>query len=1209
MSHNKRNRWWMLAGLTALTTTVLVVAPTGWVSAGIGENHSAGLWSVEVPSNDDWPQAESITGEGAFAFDNTGATTDGPPHELCATDDDGQETTHDVWYCWTATCDGTVTIDTCESTTVDTKMFVYDGCDAAPTDANMIECSEDACVYQSRLSFEAVEGQQYLIRIGVHPSLGGGSGAFNLACGVEVEPPCAHENEQCLRRDGWGGYRSGRGELLVADDFIPDADGSITGLCWWGTYFDGEGRCLPESTDAFKVAYYEDAGGVPGARIAGPFRQDDGSLTVAGPVRTGGMILDELFEYEYAAVHEPVSVSADECYWVEISNSGSAACAWYWEASAPGDRLAWQVRPYSDPPAYDEGEVLPDDLAFCFDFTEADSAVCIAPPANDDCAAAVPVYEGATWFDTTGATTDGPEEPECQFALDDPVIGQDVWFWYHAADSGTAALTLCDSLYDTKMAVYESQACPPTGEPCACNDDGCPGDWYLGSRFVFPVENGGSYLLRIGGYGEAMGQGTMVLTLNDPDCNANGLPDSWDIMDNTSADEDANGVPDECEVAVLYVDAEARGLEYGTSWEHAYRDLTPALEVAGAPDTVAAEIRVAGGTYRPSSFGFDHQEATFQMATGLALLGGFAGSANPEDPNERDVALYETILSGDLDGDGTPMVSDCCRAHEGTGCDYSECEAAVCNYRPECCEVEWDGDCAEYAAEYCGTTCNDEDCENSYHVVTAIECDATAVLDGFTVAHGYANGSSPDSYGGGIYIERGAPTVTNCMLIFNGAAGYGAGMFIAEGSPVITGCLASGNVAWEAGGGAIACQHSAAVFSNCIVTHNAGGDGGGFHCSGGSPTIRNCEITDNTADHHGGGFALYASGAVITNCTISRNIAHDGGALYCLAGPPVVTNCILWGNVPDELDFLGDPQITATYTDIAGGWAGEGNIDADPLFVDPEVGDFHLSADSPCINHGNNDAPGLPEEDFEGQARVQHCRVDMGADESPYFFDCNENGAADACDIAEGISTDINGNGVPDECECLDNPVFVPSPPDGVVDARRPHPPDSTTPCFGFGMPGDSATPIVIDLGLVAGAGDLSCWSLCETPDMSQSACGSNSITAVIDNGDGTYTLELHHGIQAGAVTTIQFNGGDYVEYTHHPGNVDGSPVANANDIVELLECLEDPGECEVWETDIDVSGTSDAEDIIDLIDLLNGDGSYEPWVRTPLPTNDGSCP
>ena len=55
-----------------------------------------------------------------------------------------------------------------------------------------------------------------------------------------------------------------------------------------------------------------------------------------------------------------------------------------------------------------------------------------------------------------------------------------------------------------------------------------------------------------------------------------------------------------------------------------------------------------------------------------------------------------------------------------------------------------------------------------------------------------------------------------------------------------------------------------------------------------------------------------------------------------------------------------------TYTDIEGGWEGEGNIDTDPLFIDPENDDFHIGDYSPCIDRGTDE--GTPEFDFDEQA-------------------------------------------------------------------------------------------------------------------------------------------------------------------------------------------------------------------------------------------------
>jgi hypothetical protein len=107
--------------------------------------------------------------------------------------------------------------------------------------------------------------------------------------------------------------------------------------------------------------------------------------------------------------------------------------------------------------------------------------------------------------------------------------------------------------------------------------------------------------------------------------------------------------------------------------------------------------------------------------------------------------------------------------------------------------------------------------------------------------------------------------------------------------------------------------------------------------------------------------------------------------MYNLLGSPTaLTNCILWGNAGGE---LGGEPATVTYSDVQGSYAGEGNIEADPLFVDPASGDFHLGPGSPCIDVGDNDAPGLPEYDFEGDPRILDGdldgtpTVDMGVDE------------------------------------------------------------------------------------------------------------------------------------------------------------------------------------------------------------------------------------
>jgi len=146
--------------------------------------------------NDHCADAEPITGEGDFAFDNSTATTDGPPHDACGDHDEEKQVFDDVWHCWTATCTDTVYLRTCGLTDADTKLAVYEGCDTCPpTNAALLACNDNFCGYdgqpgQSQVSFDAVAGQSYLIRSGTPFEIEGGPGAFNIVCGLPDNPAC-----------------------------------------------------------------------------------------------------------------------------------------------------------------------------------------------------------------------------------------------------------------------------------------------------------------------------------------------------------------------------------------------------------------------------------------------------------------------------------------------------------------------------------------------------------------------------------------------------------------------------------------------------------------------------------------------------------------------------------------------------------------------------------------------------------------------------------------------------------------------------------------------------------------------------------------------------------------------------------------------------------------------------------------------------------
>ena len=128
--------------------------------------------------------AQPVVGLGVFNFDNSLATTDGGPDPLCL--EFGLDSIElDVWFMWLAPNDGTFIVDTCGQTTVDTKLGIYDGSCAGA----VLACNDDTCSFQSSVSWTAVAGQTYLIRLGVYPSALGGTGTFTISEDAPVLNP------------------------------------------------------------------------------------------------------------------------------------------------------------------------------------------------------------------------------------------------------------------------------------------------------------------------------------------------------------------------------------------------------------------------------------------------------------------------------------------------------------------------------------------------------------------------------------------------------------------------------------------------------------------------------------------------------------------------------------------------------------------------------------------------------------------------------------------------------------------------------------------------------------------------------------------------------------------------------------------------------------------------------------------------------------
>jgi hypothetical protein len=280
----------------------------------------------------------------------------------------------------------------------------------------------------------------------------------------------------------------------------------------------------------------------------------------------------------------------------------------------------------------------------------------------------------------------------------------------------------------------------------------------------------------------------------------------------------------------LYVDDDAPPGGDGQSWDTAYRFLQDALPDA-CSDPGISEVRVAQGTYTPdrgeaNPEGSGDRGATFQLCDGVALMGGYAG-LGAGDPDQRNIELYETILSGDLAGD----------------------------------DLDW------------------PDADNCYHVVTGSGTNETAALDGVTVTAGAAYWSYQDpvhaSRGAGMYNEAGNPTVTSCTFSGNALPylGRGGGMANWQSNPTVIGCTFSGNGSGlGSSGGGMYNHNSHPTVANCTFIGNGlEGAGGGMMNSYSNPTVTDCTFSGNLAWDGGGGMYNSNSSPTVTDSTFCGN--------------------------------------------------------------------------------------------------------------------------------------------------------------------------------------------------------------------------------------------------------------------------------------------------------------------------------------------------
>ncbi|MBU0754011.1 MAG: right-handed parallel beta-helix repeat-containing protein [Planctomycetes bacterium] len=249
-----------------------------------------------------------------------------------------------------------------------------------------------------------------------------------------------------------------------------------------------------------------------------------------------------------------------------------------------------------------------------------------------------------------------------------------------------------------------------------------------------------------------------------------------------------------------------------------------------------------------------------------------------------------------------------------------------------------------------------------------------SMLIGFTLTHG--TGSYVQLYpgysysGGGIYLKKACPVIKNCIFRDNQAR-EGGGVLINDAEPELIDCIFLNNFAEDNGGAiyAVYCSTDLKITNGLFVGNESLNGGGALYCDQAAPVVTNCTFFKNRAlgtayYSGGGGFYAHHCAAIFRNCIFWMNEAYQGAQIMARVG-----------NSSEILDI--------DFCDVQGGFDGvhienhsvkwgKNNLDADPLFVDPDLGHFYLQqtdcqiAHSPCVDAGAGDMYGTTRTD--GQA-------------------------------------------------------------------------------------------------------------------------------------------------------------------------------------------------------------------------------------------------